>query len=52
MNHPGKAEAPAQLYRWTIDQKTGAVDQQQLDDQPLEFPRINERNVGQEYRYS
>ena len=40
------------LHRWTIDQKKGAVREQTLDDNWVEFPRVPDRLVGQKYRYS
>ena len=40
------------LHRWTIDQKKGAVKEQTLDDNWIEFPRVPDRLVGQKYRYS
>jgi carotenoid cleavage dioxygenase-like enzyme len=38
--------APSHLYRWTIDLTTGTVREDQLDDQPVEFPRIDDRLAG------
>lgn len=39
------------LHRWTIDTATGAVDEQQLDDRPAEFPRVSDAHVGRQHRY-
>jgi len=39
------------LYRWRFNLKTGAVQEQQLDDRPCEFPRVNEQRLGQQTRY-
>lgn len=40
------------LWRWTIDTLTGAVTEEQLSDQPLEFPRVDERVVGRAHRWA
>src|SRR3546814_4879715 len=37
------------LWRWTIDTASGAVSEAQLSDQPLEFPRVDERVVGRKH---
>jgi carotenoid cleavage dioxygenase-like enzyme len=42
--------APA-LWRWTIDTATGTVTEEQLSDQALEFPRVDERLVGRPHRW-
>lgn len=39
------------LQRCTLDVKTGQVDFEFLSEQPIEFPRINENQQGQDYRY-
>jgi carotenoid cleavage dioxygenase-like enzyme len=39
------------LWRWTIDTATGAVREEQLGDQPMEFPRVDERLVGRAHRW-
>ncbi len=39
------------MYRWRIDLKAGRVKEEALDDVASEFPRINERFVGQKMRY-
>ncbi|MEC3982259.1 carotenoid oxygenase family protein [Amycolatopsis sp. H20-H5] len=43
---PDLGQAPASLWRWTIDLATGTVAEQQLDDRPCEFPRIDDRLAG------
>jgi carotenoid cleavage dioxygenase-like enzyme len=42
----------AALWRWTIDLNTGTVEERQLDDRPVEFPRIDDRRAGTPARYS
>jgi len=47
--HAFRPDAPAgtpSLWRWTIDPTAGAVTQDQIDDRPTEFPRIDERHTG------
>jgi carotenoid cleavage dioxygenase len=39
------------LWRWTIDTVTGTVREEQLGDQPMEFPRVDERLVGRAHRW-
>ncbi|MEV0475650.1 carotenoid oxygenase family protein [Streptomyces prunicolor] len=39
-------ETAAHLWRWTIDLTTGAIAEEQLDDHPGEFPRIDDRLAG------
>ncbi|MBD2258385.1 carotenoid oxygenase family protein [Pseudanabaena sp. FACHB-2040] len=39
------------LYRWQFNLKTGAVQEQTLDDRACEFPRINEQYLGRQSRY-
>jgi carotenoid cleavage dioxygenase-like enzyme len=41
----------ASLWRWTIDPTGGSVSEEQIDDQPIEFPRFDERLAGLGYRY-
>ena len=36
----------ATLWRWTADLTTGTVEEEQLDDRPGEFPRIDDRLAG------
>jgi carotenoid cleavage dioxygenase-like enzyme len=42
---------PLTLDRWTIDPAVGKVTAQRLDDRPQEFPRTDERVIGQPHRY-
>jgi carotenoid cleavage dioxygenase len=39
------------LWRWEIDPAVGVVKDNQLHDQPGDFPRINEACTGRPYRY-
>ncbi|MCC3775268.1 carotenoid oxygenase family protein [Streptomyces sp. UNOB3_S3] len=39
------------LWRWTADLTRGTVREEQLDDQPCEFPRIDDRLTGRLARY-
>ena len=38
--------------RWTINPGAAQVTRQVIDDQPQEFPRPDERRIGQPYRYA
>jgi carotenoid cleavage dioxygenase-like enzyme len=49
--HLGPDDALPLLWRWTIDTTTGRVTEEQLSDQPLEFPRVDERLVGRAHRW-
>jgi carotenoid cleavage dioxygenase len=40
-----------ELWRWTIDTRTGKVHEEQVDDQPAEFPRVADSVVGLPHRY-
>jgi carotenoid cleavage dioxygenase-like enzyme len=42
----------AALWRWTINLDTGLVEESQLDDRGVEFPRIDDRLAGTSARYS
>jgi carotenoid cleavage dioxygenase-like enzyme len=42
----------AALWRWTINLDTGAVEESQVDDRGVEFPRIDDRLAGTAARYS
>jgi carotenoid cleavage dioxygenase-like enzyme len=42
----------AALWRWTINLDTGVVEEIQLDDRGVEFPRIDDRLAGTAARYS
>lgn len=47
----GPNEGPPMLWRWTVDRTTGRVTETQLDDIPLEFPRVDDRLIGRRHRY-
>ncbi len=47
----GPGETPPTLDRWTINLSTGAVGTECRDDQPQEFPRINEELLGGPHRF-
>ena len=40
-----------ELWRWTIDMASGQVREEQIDDQPAEFPRVADAVVGLKHRY-
>jgi carotenoid cleavage dioxygenase len=46
------SETAPMLWRWTIDLADGRVTEQQCDDVPEEFPRIDERRTTMPYRYA
>lgn len=48
----GDFEADPVRYRWTVDLRTDKVVEEQLDDVPQEFPRVDERLVGRKHRYA
>lgn len=45
----GPDESTPLLWRWTLDLATGRVEERQLSDVPLEFPRVDERAVGRRH---
>jgi carotenoid cleavage dioxygenase len=47
----GPDESIPYLWRWTLDLQSGRVTEEQLSDQPIEFPRVDERLVGKKQRY-
>ena len=49
----GSAEGvgTASLWRWTIDLAAGRVNERQLDDRAIEFPRADDRRSGLRHRY-
>tara|TARA_B100002003_G_scaffold183914_1_gene172150 strand:+ start:13168 stop:14484 length:1317 start_codon:yes stop_codon:yes gene_type:complete len=54
LEHSMKQGAPdvsPVLYQWTINQVTGKVNERQLDDHSVEFPRVPDSRVGLPYRY-
>ncbi|ORM32242.1 carotenoid oxygenase family protein [Williamsia sp. 1135] len=44
-------DASPTLERWSLDLHTGAVRQERIDDRGQEFPRIDERLLGQPHRF-
>jgi carotenoid cleavage dioxygenase-like enzyme len=42
----------AALWRWTLNLDTGVVEERQLDDRGVEFPRVDDRRAGTAARYS
>lgn len=54
-NHEGdnqliQSDIP-RLHRWRFNLKTGATQEEPLDDIPIEFPRVNEQRLGYPTRY-
>ena len=47
----GPNDGPPNLWRWTLDRPSGKTTEEQLDDLPIEFPRVDERRVGRAHRY-
>jgi carotenoid cleavage dioxygenase-like enzyme len=47
----GGGRQRATLWRWTLDLVTGVVTEEQLDDRPGEFPRVDDRLVGLDSRF-
>lgn len=45
-------DTDAALWRWTIDLQAGTVEETQLDDRGVEFPRIDDRRSGRPARYA
>jgi carotenoid cleavage dioxygenase len=41
----------SQLYQWRLDPGSGRVNEQPLDDRPVEFPTLNQQLVGRPSRY-
>ncbi len=44
-------EVGASLVRWSLDLDAGTIKQEALDDRNIEFPRLDERFAGLDYRY-
>lgn len=42
---------PATLHRWTVDVAAGTVTEEQVDDRPGDFPRLDDRRAGRPARY-
>ncbi|MTD53461.1 carotenoid oxygenase family protein [Amycolatopsis pithecellobii] len=47
----GHADPASSLWRWTIDPAAGTVTEEQLDDMPGEFPRVDDRFAGSDVRF-
>lgn len=47
----GGLDTPGRLERWIIDPSTGRVERRVTDPAAQEFPRIDERRLGQRHRY-
>ena len=47
----GPNDGAPSLWRWTVDLGAGVVKEEQLDDRPIEFPRVDERVVGRAHRF-
>ncbi|MCC5885984.1 MAG: carotenoid oxygenase family protein [Gammaproteobacteria bacterium] len=39
------------LWRWTLDTRSGQVREEQVDDRPAEFPRVADDRIGLKHRY-
>ena len=50
--YSGPDSGSTQLERWVLDPRTGKVERLVLDPTPQEFPRPDERRLGQPYRYA
>jgi carotenoid cleavage dioxygenase len=48
----GPNEGTPVLVRWTLDRARGRLTEQFLDDHGVEFPRVDDRRGGQNYRYA
>jgi hypothetical protein len=48
----GPNEGAPAVWRYVLDRATGVATEVQLDDRPLEFPRVDERVVGRPHRFS
>lgn len=44
-------DAGAMLYRWEIDTAKGSVNEKQLDDREIEFPRVCDSRIAVKHRY-
>jgi carotenoid cleavage dioxygenase len=47
----GPHDGPPVLWRWTVDLAAGKVHEEQRDDHPEEFPRVDDRLVGKPHRF-
>jgi carotenoid cleavage dioxygenase len=48
----GQRDPMAVMHRWRFNMKTGMVKEEQIDDVPTDFPRVDDALVGYGYRYS
>ena len=48
----GGFESNGVMWSWTIDLASGRVSERELDDRPVEFPRIDDRLTGLSSRYA
>ncbi len=48
----GPNEGAPAIWRYVLDRATGSATEAQLDDRPVEFPRVDERLVGRHHRFS
>jgi carotenoid cleavage dioxygenase-like enzyme len=48
----GDPDPMAVMHRWRFNMKTGTFKEEQVDDIPTDFPRVDDRLVGYGYRYS
>jgi carotenoid cleavage dioxygenase len=48
----GPNEGSPAIWRYVLDRSTGSAFGAPLDDRALEFPRVDERVIGREHRYS
>jgi len=52
LDNVGSSEdTSARLWRWTIDLDAGSVKEEQVDDSPGDFPRVDDRLTGLKARY-
>lgn len=51
MDVGNREDTSARLWRWTIDLVSGTVKEEQIDDAPGDFPRVDDRKVGLKARY-
>ena len=42
---------PPRMHRWTVDLKSGKVNESTLDEQACEFPRVDDRLTGKQTRF-
>ena len=47
----GWRDSRARLHRFTLDLDSGEAKEQQLDDRPIEFPRVTDANAGFRHRH-